>query len=190
MQRAYQEIGAISIHALREEGDSHASKARKAQSISIHALREEGDAQSEIPKAQNCEFLSTPSARRATCGPYGMQRIWRNFYPRPPRGGRPPAPPVQAGRLRYFYPRPPRGGRPDFGLNLEIRVDISIHALREEGDQRWPAWRTPCSNFYPRPPRGGRPISSISRTTMHEISIHALREEGDDPKQHRQRQTV
>ena len=35
-------------------------------------------------------------------------------------------------------------------------MDISIHALREEGD-RTPFFMVPVSNnFYPRPPRGGR----------------------------------
>ena len=57
----------ISIHALREEGDPIATKKRNfAFSISIHALREEGD---------HCRPSCRPSLR--------------NFYPRPPRGGRP-----------------------------------------------------------------------------------------------------
>ena len=34
----------ISIHALREEGDALLSYGRRAFTISIHALREEGDA--------------------------------------------------------------------------------------------------------------------------------------------------
>ena len=34
---------AISIHALREEGDTLTLKARLLKIISIHALREEGD---------------------------------------------------------------------------------------------------------------------------------------------------
>ena len=34
-----------------------------------------------------------------------------------------------------FYPRPPRGGRRDT-LLLAVRTFISIHALREEGDRR------------------------------------------------------
>ena len=79
-------------------------------------------------------FLSTPSARRAT------------------RAGLPES----AGR-KDFYPRPPRGGRL-VRFNKRLRKkQISIHALREEGDSGWrprPPWR--C-NFYPRPPRGGRP---------------------------------
>ena len=36
--------GGISIHALREEGDSFAEFERLPSGISIHALREEGDA--------------------------------------------------------------------------------------------------------------------------------------------------
>ena len=35
-------------------------------SISIHALREEGDARGYNVKEHRAEFLSTPSARRAT----------------------------------------------------------------------------------------------------------------------------
>ena len=56
---------------------------------------------------------------------------------------------------------------------------ISIHALREEGDQREPPGIRPYGHFYPRPPRGGR--RSFSRRTLvfFRISIHALREEGD-----------
>ena len=56
----------ISIHALREEGDSRAARLRARNPISIHALREEGDG---IPRAVSmhmAQFLSTPSARRAT----------------------------------------------------------------------------------------------------------------------------
>ena len=56
---------------------------------------------------------------------------------------------------------------------------ISIHALREEGDMfrvRWGSWDT---DFYPRPPRGGRPCLDSSLFSSAEISIHALREEGD-----------
>ena len=79
----------ISIHALREEGDSMSSfglplialflstpSARRAtipkwtkvtpDSISIHALREEGDSISMSFAKAFLRFLSTPSARRAT----------------------------------------------------------------------------------------------------------------------------
>ena len=79
-------------------------------------------------------FLSTPSARRAT-----RFRSWAlasrsNFYPRPPRGGR---------HLLLQHQHPER--------------QISIHALREEGDCSDTVHHRCCRYFYPRPPRGGRP---------------------------------
>ena len=58
-------------------------------------------------------------------------------------------------------------------------MDISIHALREEGDLYIPSGALPLSDFYPRPPRGGRQIRSVTRSRQSKISIHALREEGD-----------
>ena len=90
----------------------------------------------EIPYSQYTvkEFLSTPSARRATQNDgnrtgkrhisihalreegdldyMGVPTNIKNFYPRPPRGGR-PIMPGSSTRLRHFYPRPPRGGRLD-----------------------------------------------------------------------------
>ena len=45
---------------------------------------------------------------------------------------------------------------------LAIRIkDISIHALREEGDtsSKTTFWR--AKNFYPRPPRGGRLFAPV-----------------------------
>ena len=101
--------------------------------ISIHALREEGDK-----------------------GLTAQRRKNRNFYPRPPRGGR-QRQPNHKGKRKNFYPRPPRGGRP-MAAFLPGIYEISIHALREEGD----CWRTlypaAMGYFYPRPPRGGRHI--------------------------------
>ena len=34
-----------------------------------------------------------------------------------------------------FYPRPPRGGRHNSFTQNALQADISIHALREEGDR-------------------------------------------------------
>ena len=56
----------ISIHALREEGDLREGLALGQLDISIHALREEGDLSSWPIRALAVSFLSTPSARRAT----------------------------------------------------------------------------------------------------------------------------
>ena len=36
--------------------------------------------------------------------------------------------------ITYFYPRPPRGGRRGEARRDFTGLDISIHALREEGD--------------------------------------------------------
>ena len=101
----------ISIHALREEGDSRKPGLGDKWFISIHALREEGD-------------LGSGAMR-------GGIRLY--FYPRPPRGGRrgldaiaPGGGEISIHALREegdagaagcgavsinFYPRPPRGGR-------------------------------------------------------------------------------
>ena len=146
----------ISIPALREEGDGKPRPWRKHHIISIHALREEGDA---------------PSGRNTPDIP--------NFYPRPPRGGRPLRFAVTAKRQKDFYPRPPRGGRPfPHGTKLTAS-QISIHALREEGDScLFIAWIV-SSDFYPRPPRGGRRSACRRKLRCCPISIHALREEGD-----------
>ena len=58
---------AISIHALREEGDLRKGPRRRGRRvISIHALREEGDGAREHRRPRPADF-----------------------YPRPPRGGRP-----------------------------------------------------------------------------------------------------
>ena len=51
--------------------------------ISIHALREEGDSYCECMALKHKLFLSTPSARRAT-GAGALLVAFANFYPRPP----------------------------------------------------------------------------------------------------------
>ena len=63
-----QQSNAISIHALREEGDDGKLCLTLPRGISIHALREEGDVCGGKLGLLNREFLSTPSARRATRG--------------------------------------------------------------------------------------------------------------------------
>ena len=91
-------------------------------------------------------FLSTPSARRATAA------LWR-----------------PAADARDFYPRPPRGGRPAQLARASAAEAISIHALREEGDVPWLLSIGRCMNFYPRPPRGGRPVSLDSNNYYSEF---------------------
>ena len=61
-------------------------------------------------------------------------------------------------------------------------LQISIHALREEGDQHHRSNNQRFKNFYPRPPRGGRPSKMGSLWSVSRISIHALREVGDQQR--------
>ena len=87
----------------------------------------------EVKAATYDIFLSTPSARRATRLFGALDNLdgisihalreEGDMRERPALPHRP-----------YFYPRPPRGGRPPAsrrGLGCHA---ISIHALREEGD--------------------------------------------------------
>ena len=174
----------ISIHALREEGDARREPLKGAANISIHALREEGDPLTAENVADVVAFLSTPSARRATCRGKSLRRPCANFYPRPPRGGRP--------RTRRTRPSPmtflstPSARRATACVGVLVRAgEISIHALREEGDALSSAMGTPINEFlstpsarratlsiapigsplryfYPRPPRGGRRLRRAS----------------------------
>ena len=214
--------------------------------ISIHALREEGDLRSSSSSLMLSQFLSTPSARRATIkteleenaalkisihalreeGDRPPAPAWHrqsNFYPRPPRGGRPsdvreraveqsisihalreegdqdnivnmygsldfyPRPPRGGRRMarastslpRNFYPRPPRGGRQDARIqSLQPFVFLSTPSARRATPARRGTWAT-GGHFYPRPPRGGRPMLIVLFYRPFQISIHALREEGD-----------
>ena len=100
----------ISIHALREEGDVSMQACFAPSEISIHALREEGDHSLRSTRCCPILFLSTPSARRATCNRWRKYTHRNNFYPRPPRGGRRISS-VPYSVISNFYPRPPRGGR-------------------------------------------------------------------------------
>ena len=123
---------AISIHALREEGDAADAVRQPLSIISIHALREEGDQEQRRAGRQSLHFyprpprggrpdhlsvltemvafLSTPSARRATGCSFCHVAAKEDFYPRPPRGGR-QRNAVGIHNNNNFYPRPPRGGR-------------------------------------------------------------------------------
>ena len=90
LQRAGLGLGAcvISIHALREEGDLREPGVPFRTVISIHTLREEDDVMLPAFFLGMYEFLSAPSARRATARRSSRPQSTRYFYPRPPRGGR------------------------------------------------------------------------------------------------------
>ena len=63
--------------------------------------------------------------------------------------------------------------------NLSDAKRISIHALRGEGDITPLAIFPRMWHFNPRPPWGGRPVYGIAAGPRQNISIHALRGEGD-----------
>ena len=126
------------------------------QQISIHALREEGDPFCPRQPPRQRGFLSTPSARRATS--------CRRCSHRP---------------SSYFYPRPPRGGRLAVAPVLVDRQQISIHALREEGDSCSLVARSVPSIFLSTPSARRATGCALRFSPTEEISIHALREEGD-----------
>ena len=73
----------ISIHALREEGDSVPAFGLGHGDISIHALREEGDP--DLTKVQHGLEISIHALREEgdTCYPY-FSSCDAYFYPRPP----------------------------------------------------------------------------------------------------------
>ena len=127
----------ISIHALREEGDCLDISTRRLRPISIHALREEGDS-----------------------GAAWQQRNGCYFYPRPPRGGR-PAQLKKRQTVREFLSTPSARRATVLCSTSCIFSRISIHALREEGDESRRAVFAVAGNFYPRPPRGGRLVCHV-----------------------------
>ena len=105
--------GAISIHALRVEGDLAPPHDAAQSQISIHALRVEGDWQKPWPINGDKEFLSTPSGWRATYnGPFSYGATLISIH-----------------ALRV------EGDGCDEKFFKDIK--ISIHALRVEGDPRY-----------------------------------------------------
>ena len=124
-----------------------------------------------------------------------------NFYPRPPRGGRPRRPSKHRSQCRFLST--PSARRATAALALPrrlVRVFLSTPSARRAtppgqvqqirhvdfyprpprgGRRAQGSGRAAERNFYPRPPRGGRPSSGALPGPALKISIHALREEGD-----------
>ena len=171
----------ISIHALREEGDVGGDPALGLFGISIHALREEGDAGPQL--RERPERISIHALREEGDeeGPK-VFRLKTNFYPRPPRGGRPLT--VRLSALpRSFLSTP--SARRATSASLPCRSParfLSTPSARRATRASSTATST-CSYFYPRPPRGGRRLLICAADLGGHISIHALREEGDEKAQ-------
>ena len=145
----------ISIHALREEGDAAVNDLLQRHNISIHALREEGD----------------PFRHRS-------ERVKEDFYPRPPRGGRHQTT-LTAEMYRKFLSTPSARRATRARPSRENRPEISIHALREEGDP-FSAVRFWLQKVFLSTPSARRAtLAACAALHADAISIHALREEGD-----------
>ena len=148
------------------------------------------------------EFLSTPSARRATCSGRRPRPAWTDFYPRPPRGGRhgvcaarhdsllflstPSARrATQHSRFCYvviqFLSTPSARRATGLGDKWFQDHQISIHALREEGDQDSETNGFRIIKFLSTPSARRATTRPPRPRRWHSISIHALREEGDFP---------
>ena len=84
-----------------------------------------------------------------------------NFYPRPPRGGRPSRPRSQP-TWAAFLSTPSARRATGVHFYKDDYQFISIHALREEGDILQTRKILARDDFYPRPPRGGRPAGRTS----------------------------
>ena len=132
------------------------ARPQQLRHISIHALREEGDGRRcPWPSLERHFYPRPPRGGRLRSRP--LRSSGFDFYPRPPRGGRRTTS-ATTSCVAYFYPRPPRGGRLFKDQELTQVID----------------------DFYPRPPRGGRREVLVENYSLRYISIHALREEGDD----------
>ena len=85
----------------------------------------------------------------------------KHFYPRPPRGGRRAE--LTCAAATTVFLSTPSARRATLHLDLfRQRSEISIHALREEGDAGHRSDACLWADFYPRPPRGGRHCRSRS----------------------------
>ena len=184
---------------------------RKA--ISIHALREEGDSSAASPRASPAYFYPRPPRGGRLFVLQKSQIFFDYFYPRPPRGGR-----REKSRTKFILekflstpsarratfldtpsiPRDPRFlSTPSARRATEVLVQklaayeflstpsarratiigqelffwcfISIHALREEGDPRKKSVHDKITDFYPRPPRGGRLGGVVVDAARHEF---------------------
>ena len=105
--------------------------------ISIHALREEGDCCAVTAQRHNRLFLSTPSARRATFIRYSPPRAFLIFLSTPSARRATYRVVWTDERRRNFYPRPPRGGRrPQSDAGQGVRRFLSTPSARRATQNR------------------------------------------------------
>ena len=176
----------------RRNGKSEVDKMRELRGL-FHSEHTLHTAHRTTTKHSACIFTNVPlagdDARGRTRGSSG-----RNFYPRPPCGGRP----ANALALEFSDPisiHVPLAGddvKPDHisprvelsihvplaGDDLDVFDDvgngrhISIHVPLAGDDATSCRWPMKALNFYPRPPCGERPIIAALFAMHRVISIH------------------
>ena len=171
--------------------------------ISIHALRVEGDLAPRSFLGQQLDFYPRPpgGGRRRFFRPRLRQSA--HFYPRPPGGGRRQM--LEQHRRRQQFLSTPSGWRATASLSrytheskrflstpsgwrativgrqIKKARTISIHALRVEGDNAVPdAFHQRKISIHALRVEGD--INSTQKQLRDVISIHALRVEGDRSK--------
>ena len=130
-------------------------RGRAGVHISIHALREEGDSRLSATISWQSGFLSTPSARRATITDHSAYLAGAIFLSTP-SARRATKENMRAGRYGEFLSTPSaRRATTDHSAYLAGAIFLSTPSARRATDE-------PISlilhmvYFYPRPPRGGR----------------------------------
>ena len=169
---------AISIHALREEGDQAPLRTSAHTEISIHALREEGDLLVLVGIKHVDKFLSTPSARRATFLSSNC-RVWQriSIHALREEGDRAVRSSVESSFPFLSTPSARRATlafsiHPTHGIQF-LSTPSARRATRGSND-------TVHGGVFLSTPSARRatlPASTVAVTLL--ISIHALREEGD-----------
>ena len=137
--------------------------------ISIHAPREGSDLSSGSRAYAVTVFLSTLPARGATL-PRWCRVLWTlHFYPRSPRGERPPSWSRFFSLSIFLSTLPARGAT---GIRFRLGLNkIFLSTLPARG-ATW-CWSPDCNwyqNFYPRSPRGERP----EKVAVGEITLKFL----------------
>ena len=125
----------ISIHALRGEGDVHSGGYGHTGKQFLSTPSAGRATLGVRPRLMmDYIFLSTPSAGRATHKNGHFRALSQLFLSTPSAGRATVLSRLAIRNPQNFYPRPPRGGRPPEGNGARLMKAISIHALRGEGD--------------------------------------------------------
>ena len=191
---------AVSIHALRTEGDARGTGRGGRDEVSIHALRTEGDCSKEIKwETAKCFNPRPPHGGRRfdtaangngvnvsihalrTEGDRGMTTSSlpsTGFNPRPPHGGRRAASIIAA--IGNSFQSTPSARRATAACHEEkVLFRVSIHALRTEGDVSEYPGSLPPKAFQSTPSARRATYTRYWAIHSSRVSIHALRTEGD-----------